>query len=489
MGERFVIIGAGISGLGTVLALSKDKGDRSITLLEQDGPPPAGDADTVFQEWTHRGVAQLRHSHVFLARLHNLLRDHYPALYADLIAAGARPLLFKDSLPDTLRDSYVPEAGDDDMTILSCRRTTLECVIRRHVEAHNLATIRPDARVADLLATPGRTVAVRGVRLETGEEIPADVVIDASGRRSQFTDMLRSLGAVIDEETTETGIVYYTRHYKLRPGMGEPERGKGPPGAGDLGYIKYGIFPADNDCFSLTLALPDNEAELRRAMPNADMFQATAMAIPGVARWCEPERSEATSRVYVMGDLRCRYLNFAVDGTPAATGFFAVGDASLFGNPMYGRGCSQGFMHAHVLDRVLRAEADPAARAKAFQAATDAELKPYHILGVKQDQAAIRKSEEVEGTAPRKRSLKARLARSFTEDGIIPASRASLVVLRNVSQSFHMLETPELAFKRPAVLGRILYYWARGKKLNAKYYPPVLGPKRMEMRRILGIAA
>ena len=39
----------------------------------------------------------------------------------------------------------------------------------------------------------------------------------------------------------------------------------------------------------------------------------------GVARWCEPERSEATSRVYVMGDLRCRYLNFSVDGTPAAT--------------------------------------------------------------------------------------------------------------------------------------------------------------------------
>ena len=40
MSEEVVVIGAGIAGLCTALALGPT--GRSVTLLERDGPPPSG---------------------------------------------------------------------------------------------------------------------------------------------------------------------------------------------------------------------------------------------------------------------------------------------------------------------------------------------------------------------------------------------------------------------------------------------------------------
>ncbi len=161
------------------------------------------------------------------------------------------------------------------------------------------------------------------------------------------------------EEESPAGILYFTRHYRLRDGMEEPER-DGTPGAGDLGYIKFGVFAADNRHFSITLATPEIETELRKAIMKPEIFDRICAEIPGCARWTDPARAEPASPVYSMGNLKSVWRNYFKDGEPQVLGFFAVGDAAVRTNPLYGRGCSAGVVHAHILRAALDATTDPA---------------------------------------------------------------------------------------------------------------------------------
>src|SRR5262249_16105970 len=148
------------------------------------------------------------------------------------------------------------------------------------------------------------------------------------------------------------GILYFTRHYRLRDGAGEPQR-DGTPGAGDLGYIKFGVFPADNRHFSITLAVPEIESELRLATVRPETFDAICSGTPGCGRWPDPARSEPVTAVFAMGNLKSVWRRYVSNVVPQALGFFALGDAAVRTNPLYGRGCSAGIVHAHVLRDTL----------------------------------------------------------------------------------------------------------------------------------------
>ena len=71
--EAVLVIGAGIAGLCTALALGPT--GRQVTLLERDDGPPSGDPDAAFRDWNRRGVGHLRQSHAFLARLGKIIRQ------------------------------------------------------------------------------------------------------------------------------------------------------------------------------------------------------------------------------------------------------------------------------------------------------------------------------------------------------------------------------------------------------------------------------
>src|ERR1700692_369333 len=96
MAERVLVIGAGMAGLWTALALAPT--GREVVLLERDPQPPEGGPDAAFEGWTRRGVGHLRHSHAFLARLRILIRDEHPQLLTELLDAGCRDLGFEGGL-------------------------------------------------------------------------------------------------------------------------------------------------------------------------------------------------------------------------------------------------------------------------------------------------------------------------------------------------------------------------------------------------------
>ncbi|OXE37303.1 MAG: FAD-dependent oxidoreductase [Phenylobacterium zucineum] len=484
MAEKVVVIGAGIAGLCAALALAPT--GRQVTLLERDPPPPTEDPNQVFADWSRRGVGHLRHSHAFLARLRLIIRDEHPKLLADLLAAGCRELGLEGMLSDIHRRTYKPEPIDSDFVILTSRRTTLELVIRNYAASLPGVVIRSACFVRDILTNPGTPISVRGVRLESGEELTCDLLVDAGGRTSNVVEQLLALGAPITETAENAGILYFTRHYRLKPGMTEPPRGK-TPATGDLGFLKFGVFPGDEGCFSITLCVPEIEVEMRKAIVRPDTFDAICRQMPGLVPWIEPDRSEPVSKVFGMGDLQSRWRTLLHNGMPAALNVFPVGDSLVRTNPLYGRGCSFAAAGAYVLRDALRASPDPVRRLIAYESGVVRDLQPYFKSMLEQDRNAIRRARQAltPGHVP---DLRSKVLKSFMEDGVGVAIRSDPDLLRAAMRGFHMLEHPSDWLKRPKNIAKILKYWARGKVANAEAYPPKPGPDRETLMRAVGIS-
>jgi 2-polyprenyl-6-methoxyphenol hydroxylase-like FAD-dependent oxidoreductase len=489
MSERVLVIGAGISGLCAALALGPT--GREVIVLERDGDPPVGDADDAFRDWNRRGVGHLRQSHAFLARLGKIIKADHPKLREAFLEMGVRELGFEGMLSPVQKQNYKPAPGDAEFTILTSRRTTLELVIRRYVESLPNVTIRSSTMVRSLLTekTADGVLKVVGVAADdpTGPvDLRADVVVDAGGKNGSCIEQLVELGAPIKEESETAGILYFTRHYRLLPGRTEPSRDDNPPAGGDLGYLKFGVFPADNGCFSITMCAPEAEFEMRKAIMHPDMWDKMIDNLPGLKVWCNAEQAEPVSKVFGMGDLHSRWRDLATDDKPSVLGFFAVGDTLVRTNPLYGRGCSMAAVEAYMVRDVLDETADPTARILSYHKRMQAELRPYYLAMRGQDRGAIKRAEQAL-TPGYKETLRERVLRSFGEDGVAPAMRYDIELLRETMRGFHMLEHPNAWLKRPKNFAKIIGYWMRGKKKNAAAYPPKAGPDREAMLKALGL--
>ena len=211
MAQSAIIIGGSITGLTGALALKARGFD--VTIVERDATPDARISAEDSSAWTRRGAMHTLQPHVLTARLRNALWEWYPGLVRDMLDAGVWELRFADYIHPAVRGDYRPEPGDEKITVLISRRTTLELVMRRHVERHGIADIRSGVQVTSLIVEGEKApFTIRGVRVKDagGErEIRADVVIDASGRTTKFADALRRAGAVIGEESHARNHCYY----------------------------------------------------------------------------------------------------------------------------------------------------------------------------------------------------------------------------------------------------------------------------------------
>ena len=494
--------------MATALALARR--GKAVTLLERDPPPPPGDADAAFFDWPRRGALQFRHPHAFLGLMCNLLADRYPDLLDALYAAGARRLDFKAMLPPNLVRRYRPKPGDEAIWGLLARRAVFETVLRRYIKQADNVAIVNNITINGLIANAANgPIEVQGVRVRRdcvaahGSELRADLIIDASGRTSKFPGWLAACGVAPEEENEDAEIVYYTRHYRRRPGVEEPPRDGKHRGNGDLGYIKYGVFPGDNRHFAIIVCLHREETRLRAAVKDGSRFDAICRSIPGLAPWLA-DAPEATTPPFGIGDIRGVRRRYVKDGKPQALNFFAVGDAALRTNPLYGRGCSTGILHAELLAETLAETADPRQRALAFETRTDAELGPIFKASRSEDRAGIRRSRAFfcEGQAPRAPRLKApckgqapragsgqlpeeagakaRRARLAFGDALAAASRNNLHVLRGLLRTVNLLEAPGHFLKDRRTRLIIMLYMLRGRRRNAAARWQQ-GPSREEM--------
>ena len=487
--ETIAVVGAGICGLFTSLALSR-KG-FAVTLFERDTPPPEGDADQAFFTWQRRGAAQFRHPHAFLGLMCSVLEEHYPDLLEDFFTAGARKVAFADTVPDQLKDQYQPEPGDEKLWVLMCRRATMETVVRRYVERESTVQIESSKYVTQVFTEADPKNSQN--RIATGIELTdrvnankksihnADVIVDATGRASKFDRWLKAQGVQITEQRDDAEIVYYTRHYQLLPGVSEPKRDSDNPSAGDLGYMKYGVFPGDNGHFALIICLPNDEHELREAIKDGTRFDDICMTIPGLRPWISPSQAKPTTESFGIGQIHAVWRQYVHDQGPQLLNFFAVGDSAVRTNPLYGRGCSTGTLHAHILADVLGSNDDPWLRATRFSEATEEQIRPIFEASLNEDKRGIKRAAATLNgvNLDRAKSLKQWFGLAFG-DALTAAARDKLHVHRGIMRTINLIEKPGDFLKDQQVRWTVLGYMLRGRKRNARARIQP-GPKRLAM--------
>ena len=467
------MVGGGVAGLGGALALARR--GHTVTVFERDDTPMPHSADEAF-DWDRRGAPQVRHSHAFLARLVGLLKSDYPDIYQQLLDEGATEMRFGDDLPATITN-FEREPSDDELNMLACRRTTFEWVLRRAALADGRVEFRTGVAVTGLMSEAGPTVPrVIGVRLADGGESACDLVVVAAGRRSALPEWLAAIGcAPVVEEVEDTGIVYFSRFYRLRDGATKPPR-TGPIG-GDLGYLKYGVFVGDNRTFSVTLATPTADQELRKKLMEPTTFDSCARQLVATAPWLDGRALPITESVHAMAGLVNLWRPYVIDGRPIANGFIPIGDAVLCTNPLYGRGCSTAFWGAHLMVAAIDDHpGDHEGMMLAYDSALRAQIHPWYRASVEQDAearrvaAALLAGEDPDGDTSDQRTF----MRAVFRDGLLPALRRDAVVLRAFFRSLNLLTAPDAMVKDPDVGARVLTVW---QDRDNRPPEPALGPQ------------
>lgn len=375
--SRVVIVGGGICGLGTALLLSRDGHD--VTILEKDSEAPPQSLDECWDGWSRRGVAQFRQPHNFMPGLRRLLEADLPEIQAALIAAGSCRFDMLNPIPKWLSGSAA-QPIDEQLWTYTCRRPTGEWVFLSRAENDPGIRIRRGVTVKGLITGPSSNRGephVSGVCTANGESVPADLVIDASGRGSRASQWLKDLGvAVPDEEAADSNFTYLTRFFVGR----EPERRA--PILAELGSISILTLPGDCGSWSVTVLTSSRDRELKR-LRNADVWTKVVRAYPLHAHWLD---GEPISDVLVMSGVVDRYRRFANDRGPLVTGFVAVADAWACTNPSAGRGMTVGMLHARRLRDCMRRFANnPWELARNFDEVTERELRPWYDAQIASD--------------------------------------------------------------------------------------------------------
>ncbi|MFF2997827.1 FAD-dependent oxidoreductase [Streptomyces sp. NPDC057950] len=407
---RVAVIGAGISGLGTALMLGRR--GHTVTLFEQDARQAGEDLNRDFFHWDRPRCPQAVQPHSLLAPVRTVLRAETPDVYADLLARGAREYHEFDWF-----GAHPPHrAGDEDLVTLRSRRIVLETALTRAVRRERTVVVRGGCRVRGLLVKEGRPPRVTGVRVGA-QAHRADLVVDASGRRSPVPGWLIAAGCrppVVDSH--RTGIAYLCRWYRLRA-EGPRDAGRVKTGSA-APFALAGVFPSDNDTFAVSLVLSTGDPT-RGALTDPAVFEAVARRFPATAAWLGLA-PEPRSAVLPMAGLDNRWTGLADDEGPVVTGLVNAGDSLIHTNPTFGHGVALGLRAAqHLATHVDRIAADPLG----YHTWTAQALRPWFDAQVTADRADGQRLAESSPLSDRRAA--ARTACAF-DDPVVMRARAQV---------------------------------------------------------------
>jgi len=369
-----VVAGGGLVGQITALMLAR-RGHR-VLVFDSDAGPADGTAEDDFFRWARPGVPQGHHGHVWRGRVARVLREEVPDVLDAMFAHGIAKAGFDFG-----------DAFEDDFALMS-RRPVFEAVIRRVVRKEPGVEIRTGDRVVGLTAVSGKVVPrVTGLRLDSGEQVPADLVIDACGRRSTAPKWLGEIDSGLAMNHYQPcDLHYFARHYRLRPGAKFPNT-TFPDGA----FTPYGIFLAmaqDNGTFCLAGGLSKADP-LRPGFRDPRTFDRVMAALPGMQTWAAV--GDPITDVRLMGGLANRRRSLITKDRTVVEGYVLVGDASLYTNATFGQGVALGFWQAQALahraDLIGRADA---ALLRGLETWTDQTVGPRYEAQVRVDEAMIK---------------------------------------------------------------------------------------------------
>lgn len=457
-----IVLGAGVCGLAAGMMLARD-GHR-VTVLERDPAPVPDSPDEAWERWDRGGVPQFRQAHFMQARGRLVLDQELPDVRRGLEAAGALRLDPLARMPSQISDR-APRPRDERLATWTARRTTIEQVIGRAAESQAGMEIRRGVSVTGLQTrhVDGQ-MHVIGVRDGDGGQLPADLVVDAMGRRSMLPELIVDAGGPpAEEEAEDCGFLYYTRFFRSSDGnLPAPRHAL----LSHLGSFSILTLPADAGTWSVTLFASSRDRPLKR-LREAPRWAALVRACPLHAHWLD---GEPITPVMAMGGVIDRHRRFAA---PVA-GVAPVADAWACTNPSLGRGMALGLAHTALLRHVLREHGGhPAELARALDEATERELTPWYRSTVAFDRArlaqidAIRAGTDEPPARPPDVAARVRAALPLAMGRDPEVFRAGLEISG-------CLALPQEVFARPGIAERVLA--AAGDDVA-----PVPAPSRAEV--------
>jgi 2-polyprenyl-6-methoxyphenol hydroxylase-like FAD-dependent oxidoreductase len=467
---RIIFLGGGVCGLAGGMMLARD--GHEVTVLERDAAPVPDSLDEAWGTWDRGGVTQFRLAHFLAPAGRAVLEQDLPEVLQGLVAAGAARLDLLALMPPNLAEGG-RRAGDERFVTYTARRPIFEQVVSKAAAEEPRLEVRRGTAAKELtMHLVNGTPHVDGVRLDSGETLRGDLVVDAMGRRSQLPRWLSDADiGPLHEESEDSGFIYYGRYFRSPDGTTPQPFG---PLLAPLGSFSVLTLPSDNGTWAVTLVTSSGDRVLKR-MRDPDLWTAVVKACPLHAHWLD---GEPISEFEAMGGVLDRYRRPLAGGRPLLTGIALLGDAWACTNPSLGRGISLGLLHVRALREVVRSHLDdPLEFAEAWDAATEARLTPWYRETVEEDRDRLREIDALrEGLEPAPPSERPAVLRhalntaAVFDPDLFRAYLDSRAVLKPLGQTF----------SEDGVAERTLEVAGENQRLQLP------GPSREELMALLG---
>lgn len=432
---RAVVLGGSIAGSLAARVLSEFYQD--VLVVDRD--------KVLGVDTPRRGAPHAYHAHGLHARGHLIMEELFPGLTEELAATGV-PLGDLGELRWYFNARLLRPAHTGLVTV-KAPRPVLESHIRDRVAALSNVTYLEEHDILRPVTTRDRDrvtgVLVRRQADDSEIELPADLVVDATGRGSRTPAWLGELGYQRpEEERIRIGLAYTTRLYRPDPSWTEviesinviasPAHQRG---------AFFGQMGPDTCILSLTGILGDHPPtdpagflEFARTLPVPDVYQ--------VVRDLEPLDEPASFGF--PASIRRHYERLS----RFPDGLLVIGDALCTFNPVYGQGMSVASLEAMTLRETLRAgEVSPRA---VFRALAKTVSVPWDIsAGGDLDFSGV------EG----RRTAKVKIANGYMARMQYAATKDARIT-ETLMRVAGLIDRPETVFK-PTTLARVLRHTPR----------------------------
>src|SRR5882724_5822201 len=345
LGQRAVVVGAGIGGLSMAGALAKHF--ERVEILERDGLTAAA--------CSRSGTPQDRHPHGRLAGGLRALGEIFPGFESDLARAGAVPVRVAQEMRYERPDVGALPRRDFGIRLLCASRPLIELVLRRRAEAIANIELRPECRVTGIVPL-ACDAGVRGIRFDAGsgrsETLETDLVVDASGRGALTLSLFDALGWD-RPASTEVGVdlSYATAVVEIPPNapsdwklvLTQPD----PPALA----LHAVLVPTEDDRWIIAIA--DRGAAARLETWDAFLEASRALITPTVYNALRFARPPYGIRHYRFPVSTWKHFE-RLPRLPR--GVLPVADALCRFNPIHGQGMSSTAKQARLLQDVCWAE-------------------------------------------------------------------------------------------------------------------------------------